>query len=202
MSSGTMSDDEKTQTALRDTLEAVAGQTTVNSNWDRLVGDLDIERPSASLPSGGSWGRLAVAAAVAVVVAGGAYAVTQIVSDDTVNVAAGMDYVLPGETVLSTDPLIVSAAPGLEPLFDTSELGVEVVWQPAESPVEATRDAISFALSPPEDGETLTKAVALGMTAKASESSPIRPTRNWSRGTSCPWRLRWSRTPTMNPSSG
>lgn len=41
--------------------------------------------------------------------------------------------VLPGEVVLLDDPLVVAAAPGAELRFDTTALGEEVVFEPADA---------------------------------------------------------------------
>lgn len=81
---------------------------------------------------------LAVAAAVAVVAAG---AVAFVRSDggdgpgpsDGVALHTGPALVLPDETVLNADPLVVQAPLGPEPAFDTAPLGTELRFEPVTS---------------------------------------------------------------------
>lgn len=71
--------------------------------------------------------------------------------------------VLEGEIVLSGNPLIVSAPLGPEPLFDTSELGTEVVFEPLLQVTAETKPIIfGSAFGSNSDEQTLTKATLLG----------------------------------------
>lgn len=83
---------------------------------------------------------LAAAAAVAVVAAGAVAVVRSGDRDgdglgpsDTVALHTGPALLLPGETVLSADPLVVQAPLGPEPAFDTAPLGTELRFEPVTS---------------------------------------------------------------------
>lgn len=81
---------------------------------------------------------LAAAAAVAVVAAGAVAVVRSSDGDgpapsDTVALHTGPALVLPGETVLSADPLVMQAPLGPEPAFDLTPLGTELEFTPVTS---------------------------------------------------------------------
>ncbi len=68
--------------------------------------------------------------------------------------------VLPGEVVIGTDPLVVIAAPSPEPMFDTSDLGEEIVFEPVEPGDEASfLDPARWQIS---DDVELIKVVLMG----------------------------------------
>ncbi|MCP3934325.1 MAG: hypothetical protein GY708_03015 [Actinomycetia bacterium] len=119
-----------TEDRLAHTLAAVADQTTATATdgWDRIVAELETPHsPNRVRP----W--LAAAVVAGVLVAGGAaIAILRSGSDGTDNVTAGLSFVLPGETVIAQDPLIVTAPPGPEPEFDTSELGQRLEFEPID----------------------------------------------------------------------
>ncbi len=130
MSQATRSVEER----LTATLKAVAEQTPIHEDWDRLAADLRGPiRPlnnSDGRPAHRSHWFLLAAAAVLIVVAGGA---VLLFDDQPSNVTAtdsALDLVLPGEEVVATEPLTVQAAPGPEPDFDTGALGTELTFEP------------------------------------------------------------------------
>ncbi len=109
---------------LTDTLNAVAEQTETSKDWERVVADA---RPIGSRPAAPVFksAPFAVAAIVASLAALGV-AFWLGMGDSEVTVAGPIDYLLPGEQLVSVDPLIVVSAPGPESPFPTGDLGTEV----------------------------------------------------------------------------
>ncbi len=132
MSNQSTSHREEADTLIR-TLSAAAAQIEPTSDWDRLL--TDISRGKAGSPSKrpSNRPRLLAAAAAVIAIGAGGIALTTI-SDPSPNQisATKPNYVLPGEIILSEDPLTVLGALGPEPKFDTSELGREIAFEPVE----------------------------------------------------------------------
>lgn len=110
---------QSTEERLAQCFRAVAEQTTAQPDWSRVVADSE-DRSESSGPSK----VLAVAAGLALVVAG-AFALVSRSDQTTVDAVDSSRFVLPGETLLSTAPLVVTPAPAPQALFDTGGLGEE-----------------------------------------------------------------------------
>lgn len=106
---------------------------------------------------------LLMAAASLIAVALAAWTLTSLLTDSTEEPAALAKYVLPGETVLSTDPLIVTPAPAPTPKFDTSELGRQLKFEPAIALTPEFRTLLRHWIETPSDqSNELVKATILG----------------------------------------
>ncbi len=119
------SENDATEARLIHALTEVAERTTAEPDWNRVAADAG---PVGGKSKGFGPATFAVAAVVMVLVGLGVAFLNS--GAEEVNVSADGVVILPGETVLSEDPLIVSAAPAPEPAFDTSGLGQEVVIDP------------------------------------------------------------------------
>lgn len=122
------SNDNSVEARITATLRAVADRTDPAPDWDR------VRRDSARTPSTTRGReRLALVAAVALLAVGGAGIALARPSVSTGTIGptqSTASFVLPGEQVVSENPLVVMAASGPEPRFDTAALGSEVAIQP------------------------------------------------------------------------
>ncbi len=164
MSDDIMSPPADADTLVR-TLSAVADQVDASNDWDRLVADItegetnEPGKPVSKRP------RLLAAAAALVAIGTGVVALNRTLAPSPTEISTSKpNYVLPGEVVLSEDPLIVAGALGPEPQFDTSDLGREIAFEPVSELDEELTKSIDrvtgFALQAPE--AKLTKVTALG----------------------------------------
>ncbi len=135
-----------TESRLRDALTTVANDTSPTLEFNQIVAQLDSEVGPAT---DHRRNRL-LAAAGLLVVAASSFAwlrasnqeAFDLDSTDSTNTSQVQEelpdptlpFVLPGEVVVSEDPLIVHAADGPEPQFDTSGLGDEVGFLPLVQP--------------------------------------------------------------------
>lgn len=142
---------------LTHTFKTVAEHTTTESDWNRVVRGAD----SAAFASSPLRPRvLVIAAMLAIVIGAGAFVVNGR-DDDTVDVTSENPFVLPGEEILSLDPLTVRPAPTPEANFDTSGLGTEVVFEPFTEITAETQELIDVATT--LGGErSITKITQLG----------------------------------------
>lgn len=150
-------DMKPTEDKLSRTLAVVAEQTSIRSDWTRVADDVHAmeRRPR-------SWHRprTLAAAAVAVLVMGGVLVAVRSGNNQTESVATAPNLVFPGETVLSADPLIVVAAVGPEPEFDTSDLGTRIEFDPITELTPELEGLITSRRDRP--GSKLVKATLLG----------------------------------------
>lgn len=142
---------------LTHTFKTVAEHTTTESDWNRVVRGADIEAVASSplRPR-----VLAIAAMLAIVVGAGAFVLNDR-DDDTVDVTSEHPFVLPGEQIVSLDPLTVRPAPTPEANFDTSGLGTEVVFEPFTEITAETQELIDAATTLGGD-RSITKITQLG----------------------------------------
>lgn len=128
-----------------------------------------VYRPAPSAPSAPKRHRLLLVA-VAAVLAGGVGWWTARGGGDTIagTASQGGDsgeawqrFVLPGETVLSESPLVVTPAPGLEASFDTTDLGRRLVFEPI-TVIDAELAALWTSLTGQFGESALVKVTLLG----------------------------------------
>ncbi len=133
---------ESPESRLRETLTTVANSTSPDLEFAQIVARLDTEPTSST-----SNRRWLLAAAAGLVVVAGSFAWLGSNSDNTFELDSAetteiqqddldrsSTLVLPGEAIVSLDPLIVHATQGPEPQFDTSDLGDEVGFLPITQP--------------------------------------------------------------------
>lgn len=121
--------DEATEDLLIQTFRAMADGIQSNEGWAALVADVE----AGAQREQRSFIRPFMVAAAVLVAAFATYRFAADASTQSLDTTGPIQsYVLAGETVLSQDPLVVSAAVGAEPTFDTSKLGRRLVFEPLD----------------------------------------------------------------------
>ncbi len=165
---------QSTEDRLADTFEAVARQTIATNRWEQLVDDIEIPVhrvgggrrpwPSAADRSGSRPFLLAAAALVAMLCLGAFMLVASVPEANITSVGSTVDYVLPGEVVISENPLIVQGRVGPTPAFDTTILGREIVVEPITEIDDEINTLVTGTLQLREDGppRAITKVTLVG----------------------------------------
>ena len=165
MSNQIISDQAEASTLVR-TLSTVANQIEPSSDWDRLLADIAQGEGNESAKPVFKRPRLLAAAAAVVAIGAGGVALTTISGPSPNEISATKpNYVLPGEIVLSQDPLIVTGAPGPPPEFDTSDLGRQILFEPVHTVNDELDQTISRTISMvmfSEESRTATKVTIVG----------------------------------------
>ncbi len=180
----------ETVSLLRTAMGVTAESTVMSDDWHTIVARLEREASEAVQPIVATGtvvdiiiGEEVVVASEALVVVGrnrwlvGAAATIvvglvltiqpwnnqeiQTVADST-EMSEEVSLILPGEIVLSEDPLIVVAAIGPEVRFDTSELGQEVVFEPITELDDEVRQLMEPRWGPSPEAASLTKGTLIG----------------------------------------
>ncbi len=138
-------------------LDVLVAEAEIPTNtYEEVIGAAVVVRAGRQdVQSLRSRSGLVAAAVVTVLALTGVVAMLASRSTQTTTAGPGDTFVLPGEVVVSSDPLVVIGALGPAPRFDTTNLGEEIVFAEAD-PSAATRAV------PLLDGQNIVKTVLIG----------------------------------------
>lgn len=147
---------QSTEERLSQCLTAVAERTTADQDWRRVV------RAAHDRPQESAAPRiLAYAAAIVFVLAAGALIVSRRSAPTRIDAVDSNQYVLPGETLVSVEPLTVTPAPAPLAQIDPNELGDEIVVEPLTQTDDKVQSLIASHVGTSPD-RTITKVTLLG----------------------------------------